>query len=293
MKFQKPTLEDKEKLKPYFEHVDEMSCELTFASMVLWAEHYGIEYTILNNMLVPYSTIRHTYGYPLGEGDLKETLTLLIEENKKEGKPFQLHGITEKRFAALEEMFPDQFSIEYNRDEADYIYLSEKLATLAGKKMHGKRNHINRFKEAYTDWSYERITKESIPECIKMAQDWRKENECDQDPEKSAELCVALNFLRHFDELGVVGGLIRAEGRVIAFTIGEPVREDTFVVHIEKAYAEIQGAYPMINQQFAADYGIHYQYMNREEDTGSEGLRKAKLSYRPEILLEKGVARLK
>ena len=90
------------------------------------------------------------------------------------------------------------------------------------------------------------------------------------------------------EELELIGGILRVEGEVVAFTIGEPISDDTFVVHIEKAYAEIQGAYPMINQQFVEHECLKYKYVNREEDTGAEGLRKAKLSYQPVFLVEKG-----
>ena len=106
-------------------------------------------------------------------------------------------------------------------------------------------------------------------------------------------MCVALNALRLLEELGLSGGLLRVEGEVVAFTIGEPLNQDTFVVHIEKAFAEIQGAYPMINQQFVEHEAQNYLYVNREEDTGSEGLRKAKLSYRPAFLVQKGLVREK
>ena len=121
-----------------------------------------------------------------------------------------------------------------------------------------------------------------------MALKWRNENGCEDNPEKNAEMCVTLNSLRLYKELELTGGLLRLDGEVVAFTIGEAICEDTFVVHIEKAYAEVQGAYPMINQQFVEHTCMNYKYVNREEDTGAEGLRKAKLSYRPAFLEEKG-----
>ena len=124
-----------------------------------------------------------------------------------------------------------------------------------------------------------------------MALKWRKQNGCDDDEEKNAEMCVTLNSLRLLEELELTGGVLRVNGEVIAFTIGEPVSDDTFVVHIEKAYADIQGAYPMINQQFVQHECMNYKYINREEDTGAEGLRKAKLSYRPAFLVEKGIVK--
>ena len=137
-------------------------------------------------------------------------------------------------------------------------------------------------------WSYEKLSKENIEDCFQMALKWRNENGCEDDPEKRGEICVTLNSLRLFEELKLTGGVLRIDGDVVAFTLGEPVCSDTFVVHIEKAFAEVQGAYPMINQQFVEHECMAYQYINREEDTGAEGLRKAKLSYRPVFMVEKG-----
>ena len=160
---------------------------------------------------------------------------------------------------------------------------------MSGKKLHGKRNHINKFKANYEGrWVYESMTKDNLEDCFQMALRWRNENGCEEDPEKRGEICVTLNALRLFEELELKGGVLRVDGEVVAFTLGEPVCSDTFVVHIEKAYADIQGAYPMINQQFVEHECQNYQYVNREEDTGAEGLRKAKLSYRPVFLVEKG-----
>ena len=126
-----------------------------------------------------------------------------------------------------------------------------------------------------------------------MALRWREFNGCEADAEKNKEMCVALNSLRLFHELELKGGVLRAGGDIVAFTLGEPVCEDTFVVHIEKAYADIRGAYPMINQQFLEHEVSGYTYVNREDDTGEEGLRKAKLSYHPIFMAEKGMVRVK
>lgn len=184
-----------------------------------------------------------------------------------------------------------KFAIEYNRDLADYVYETEKLASLAGKKLHAKRNHINKFKNLYPDWSYETLTDDNVEDCFQMALKWRNKNGCEDDPEKNAEMCVTLNSLRLYKELGLRGGVLKAGGQIVAFTVGEPVSDDTFVVHIEKAFAEVDGAYPMINQQFVQHECMEYEYVNREEDTGAEGLRRAKLSYRPVFLEEKGIVK--
>lgn len=220
---------------------------------------------------------------------MKRALEYLMRYTEEQKAPFILYNVTEENFAQMEAWYPGQFQIEYLRDEADYVYETEKLATLAGKKLHGKRNHINKFKSLYPDWSYEPITGKNAEECFQMALEWRNENGCEEDLEKNAEMCVTLNFLRLFQELRMKGGLIRVEGKVVAFCVGEPVCEDTFVVHVEKAFAEVEGAYPMINQQFVQHECMEYQYVNREEDTGAEGLRKSKLSYHPAFLVEKGI----
>ena len=176
-------------------------------------------------------------------------------------------------------------------DYADYVYETEKLATLAGKKLHGKRNHINKFKTLYPDWTYESLSDDNVEDCFQMALEWRNQNGCEDDPEKNAEMCVTLNSLRLYKELGLKGGVLKAGGRIVAFTVGEPLCDDTFVVHIEKAFPDVDGAYPMINQQFVQHECMDYKYVNREEDTGAEGLRKAKLSYKPAFLEEKGVVK--
>ena len=126
-------------------------------------------------------------------------------------------------------------------------------------------------------------------ECFQLALKWRNENGCEDDEEKNCEMCVTLNSLRLFRELHLRGGVLRVHGEIVAFTVGEPVSEDTFVVHIEKAFAEVPGAYTMINQQFVEHECKGYRYVNREDDAGEEGLRKAKLSYKPAMLLEKGI----
>ena len=122
-----------------------------------------------------------------------------------------------------------------------------------------------------------------------MAEEWGTQNLVEQDEEKDAEFEITLRALRERERLHLRGGLIRANGKVVAFSLGEPCNRETYVVHIEKAFADVPGAYPMINQQFVEHIAEGYRYINREDDIGSEGLRKAKLSYFPDILLEKGL----
>lgn len=295
IQFKRPELSDRELIHSYFINYPSRSCEKTFANSYLWARFYGVEFGIVENTLVFKSEIQGlSFTYPIGETeDVKRAIDFLKRCTGKKGVPFVLYHVTENQFAQLEEWYPGRFEIEYNRDVADYVYESEKLATLAGKKLHAKRNHINKFKATFEDWRYEKLTTDNIEDCFQMALKWCEQNGCREDDEKNSEICVTMNSLRLLEELELTGGILRVNGEVIAFTIGEPISEDTFVVHIEKAYADIQGAYPMINQQFVEHECMEYKYINREEDTGAEGLRKAKLSYRPAFLVEKGIVKEK
>lgn len=289
--FKRPELEDKEIISSYFIRFPSRSCERTFANVYLWSRHYHVRYAIIEDALVFMDDeFELAYAYPAGTPDaIRRALERLMDYSRERGKPFKLYNVTEENFAQLESFYPGRFVVEYDRDGADYVYEREKLATLAGKKLHGKRNHINKFKTLYEDWNYESLSDENVEECFQMALKWRNQNGCEEDEEKNAEMCVTLNSLRLYKELGMVGGMIRVNGEIVAFCIGEPNCEDTFVVHVEKAFADVEGAYPMINQQFVQHECMDYMYVNREEDTGAEGLRKAKLSYRPAFLVEKGI----
>ncbi len=293
--FKKIGLEDREQIDQYLKKKTYRSCELVFPNIYLWSRKYPTDFAVVEDALVfrGYSDEGEpSITFPAGEPkQAHKAMDAMVEWFRAQGKELRMHLVQEQEFALLKEWYPGRLQIAYNRDAADYVYETEKLTTLAGKKLHGKRNHINKFKEGNPDWVYEPIGEANVEECFQMALKWREETGCEEDEEKRAEICVTLNALRLFRELNLKGGLLRTApgGEVIAFTIGEPLNADTFVVHIEKAFAEIQGAYPMINQQFVTHEAQDFQYVNREEDTGAEGLRKAKLSYHPAFLVEKGV----
>lgn len=286
------TKQDRELITAYYEKEQPMACELTFGNNILWSPFFGTKFAIIEDMLVFLSSDEKSISFPQGKEHVEAALEKLFAYFQERKLPFRMTGVTQKQFEQLEELFPGQFEIAYDRDAADYIYEAEKLRTLSGSKLHGKRNHINKFKETYPDWSYEPITEENKAECFAMAEEWWKING-EEDRFKKAEFEVTKRALTELEQLGFVGGLLRADGKVVAFSIGEKASEETFVVHIEKAYGDIQGAYPMINQQFVLHEMGQYTYVNREEDAGVEGLRKAKLSYRPVFLLEKGIVTIK
>jgi len=289
--FKRPELEDKELISSYFAKAPGRSCERTFVNVYLWSRHYKVKFAVIEDALVFRDEgDGFAFSYPAGKDEaVKKALEALMEYCRERKCPFRLYNVTEEHFAQLCGWFPDRFQIRYDRDAADYVYETEKLATLAGKKLHGKRNHINKFKALYPDWSYESLNDDNVEECFQMALKWRNQNGCDDDAEKNAEMCVTLNSLRLYKELGLRGGVLKIGEKIAAFSVGEPLCSDTFVVHIEKAFPDIEGAYPMINQQFVLHECMDYTYVNREEDTGAEGLRKAKLSYRAVFMVEKGI----
>lgn len=290
IQFKRPELEDQEIIHSYFEKSPSRSCERTFANVYLWSRHYKVEYAIIEGALVfKDNSEKALFAYPAGDDDsVHKAIEWLNQYSDTKNVPLMFYNVTEENFAQLECWYPGVYKIQYDPDQADYVYDSEKLMTLAGKKLHGKRNHINKFKSLHEDWSYEQLNDDNVEECFQMALKWRTQNGCDEDMEKNAEMCVTLNSLRLYKELGLIGGVLRAEGNIVAFTIGEPMCEDTFVVHIEKAFADVDGAYPMINQQFVQHECADYAYINREDDAGSAGLRKAKLSYQPAFMVQKG-----
>ncbi len=293
IEFKKPELKDQELIREYLWKKKTRSCEFTFSNMYLWTRSYKVQFAIVADCLVfryPGKENGYLFTCPHGKTEnLKEALDLLEVWCAEHQTEFVMALVTPEQFEEIEAVYPGRFRIEYDRDAADYVYETEKLISLSGKKYHGKKNHINKFQKLYPDWSYEPITEANVEDCFQMGLDWRSENGCEEDPDKNAEMCVCMNFLRLFQELHLKGGLLRVQGKVVAFTVAEPVCDDTIVIHIEKAYADVEGAYTMINQQFLLHEAAGYPYVNREDDAGEPGLRQAKLSYHPAFMVEKGI----
>ena len=278
-----------------------MGTEYCFTSLYIWDKIYNSKILHYKDFLLLRSVSKEmaTYLYPAGRGDLKESIEMMIEDSKSIERRFLITSIPAEGKTKLEELFPERFEFISARNSFDYIYDRESLATLSGKRYQSKRNHIARFKEL-PDWEYERISVDDpnrltgqIDECIEMNQEWCKINKCYDNNSLHNETCAATKALKNFAELKLLGGILRSGGKVVAFTIGEPLNSDTFIVHIEKAFSDIKGAYPFINQQFILHETEGYKYINREDDAGDEGLRKAKLSYHPVLMVEKYIAKEK
>lgn len=283
-------LSDRELIESYYAKVPARNCEFTFANNYLWKPFYPIFFGIVEgNLVFESGEAGMSVCFPQGDADIKKTVDALTEWFEQVGRPFKMHLVSPEQFARLEEIYPGRFRIEYDRDFADYVYEREKLEALSGKSLHGKKNHCNKFKKLYPDWRYEAITPANTEECKAMAREWWERNNSGEGGEKEEEIAVTMSALDNMETLGLRGGVLYAGGKAVAFAVGEPCGTDMFVVHFEKAFADVEGAYSMINQQFVEHEMKGYTYVNREDDAGSEGLRRAKLSYHPVFLMEKGL----
>lgn len=271
------------------------NCDLAFANLCSWRFLYNTQYAELDGFLLLkfWAEGQLVYMMPIGEGDLHKALQALMDDARREGHPFCLLGICTDMCEEVEPFMPGCFQFTADRDYADYLYLRTDLATLAGKKLQAKRNHVNKFRRTYPDYIYTPITPDRIQECMDLEAEWCIANRCDKQEGTGNERRALVYALHHFEELGLSGGILHVEGKIAAFTFGSPINYDTFGVHVEKADTRIEGAYAMINYEFANHVPSQYTYLNREEDLGIEGLRKAKLSYQPVRILEKHIACLK
>ncbi len=285
--FHTPTLEDKLWVDRVLASYKCMNCAFTFAQMFLWSLHYGTKICQYKDCLLGRGGTDHPrYYYPNGDYDIKEIIDVLSQDAAQRGERLVLILAEDWQARELEEAFPNRFVRSSDRDDCDYIYSASDLINLPGRRYHGKRNHIARFTREHPDWSYETINESNTDECIRACHIWHDAQES-PDSSLAHERIILEKALAMRETLGLSGGLIRCDGQVAAFTLGERLNSNTFVVHFEKALPGYEGAYPVINNQFASRELGEYEYINREEDLGIEGLRKAKLSYHPAILLEK------
>ena len=297
--FHAPAAADKEWIDPILAMEPVRACEYNFTTIYLWGGPFHKRIARCGDRLVMrlFQGSEVCYLYPVGSGPLLPVLDEMSADARRHGAPLRMICVPQTLRDRLEQAAPGRFTFEADRKAFDYIYSVDKLADLAGKKLHGKRNHIHRFDENYPDWMFEPLTDSNIPECLAMDAAWfaRRDQEVDADArsELGYENDAVRDALEHFDALGLEGGLIRADGQVVAFALGDRLGADCYDVHFEKAFGDIQGAYTVINREFARYIRANHpevRWINREDDVDQEGLRKAKLSYYPDILLEKFTA---
>ena len=269
---------------------DSKSSSESFGNVFLWSDACPRYIAPVGDRLcIEYRCSKGSfYAYPLGRGELVPAIDALRKRADAQGTTLSLRCVTEGQRLALEAAFPGRFRFTEDRDNFDYIYSVESFATLAGKKFHGKRNYCNRFESA-NEWRYEPLSPANFPACRELLRLWNAEKNGG-----SAEESEAIErMFRFWDSLDMLGGVLFANENPVAFTAGELLSRDTVDVHFEKALDGIPGAYPMIAREFARQIQAEQpmiRYLNREEDMGIPGLRKAKEDWYPVCMIEKYTA---
>ena len=293
LNFRPICLEDRAWIEPVMQAAAGHGSEFSFVNLYLWGDQRVASVDGTPVFLSNFSGSL-TYPWPVGCRDLPGTLELLRQDARERGIPLRLFGLLPEERDRLEALCPGRFRFHSVRDSADYVYETEQLAQLHGKKLQAKRNHCNRFEAAYPDYRVLPLTADQLPRCRAFTDEWYRLHFLENDPADYAleQRAIGLAF-DHFDALGMTGLVLEVEGEVVAFAMGNPIRPDMFDVNFEKARADMNGPYPMINREFArriAQEQPQYRFLNREDDMGLAGLRRAKESYIPDLLLEKLLA---
>lgn len=290
--FKPLTISQKEEYEKILEGCPERGCEYNFSNLIIWGRQ---KIAFHEGNLAFFSQFNRKSVYPFPQGkDLKPTLDAIIHDAKMRGIPCRLTSLNQDECALLEKLYPGMFRYHFDRDGFDYVYSIDDLATLAGRKYQRKRNHFNRFRQAHPDYRVEPITDENTPQVSALLDTWYAQRlAADPHADFHMERCALKKALQYRKELGMEGLVLIDGDKLLAMTLGSPLSKQTFDVQFEKALEEADGAYPAINCEFARYLKEKYpslQWLNREEDMGLEGLRKAKLSYNPDHFVEKNWA---
>jgi uncharacterized protein len=294
-----PSPDDAEKLYMAACSANLIGCTDSYANIILYRRKYRTQVCYCGgNVLRKYGTLEATekdiastrtlYGFPIGTGDMKTAIEFLNKDAAANGMPPAFPLLTDRQKLYLETKMPNKYTFTERRDDSDYVYLTKSLAELPGGKYHKKKNHVSQFLRKHPDVFYKPLTSENTDDALEIEKTWFAATEGAGNYDKEAEYDIICEALSLLEPLNLTGGVLYADNRPIAMTIGSAITEKVADVHFEKAVPEYDkdGAYAVINQEFAKTM-IKYEYLNREEDMGIEGLRKAKLSYHPELLLAK------
>ena len=288
-------IDAKDKLQPYFDMVDYEACEYCFATLYMWQHLYKTGYYIGDGFAVLIGEYEgDTFSIlPLCSKDkLPQVIDFVLNYFESIESKLYFRGITQEIVDDLKEYYPGRFEYIEERDLFDYVYDAESMRTLAGRKNQKKRNHINYFLKEYEGrFEYKLLDKNNFDECLDLVKQWadNKEENNEYDEGMDDELIGIKKIFNNYDVLkfNVKIGGIYIDGKLEAFTIGELLNPNMALIHIEKANPNIRGLYPFINQQFLVNEFSDVEFVNREEDLGIPGLRKAKLSYHPIRFVEK------
>jgi uncharacterized protein len=282
-------LEHKKVFDRVFAQDPPQTSELTFTNLYMWRLRYRPVWTTWHDclLIIMQPEGEQPFGLPpAGSGDKRQAADTLCRELEKIS--------SEPRLARIPEDFvrrhvdTARYTAREDPDNDDYVYLARELIHLPGRKFHTKKNHLNRFLKN-CPFEYRKLDAELVECFLRMQEDWCELKDCVDNTELYEEDRAVYEALTSVDELGFTGGAIVIDSQVEAFSLGELLNPDTAVIHIEKANPRISGLYAAINQRFCEDAWQNVTYVNREQDLGLEGLRKAKQSYQPHHMVKKFV----
>ena len=294
--FQLLKISQKEAYQTVLLSVPNRGCEYSFANLYLWGHQ---QVAFLHGCAAFFSHFfgRSVYPYPIGNGDRRAVLEEIIADSRQRGIPCRITSVLPQDREELEQWFPGQFLIRTDRDSFDYVYGINDLADLKGRKFQKKRNHFNRFRAEHPNYTTQPLTLDNVPLAQEMVEQWYARR-LEEDPHGNylLERIAMARAFRCYEKLDMEGLLLLDEGQVLGVTLGSRLSGDTFDIHFEKAREDVDGAYGAINCEFARHLRLEYPevaFLNREDDLGLEGLRKAKLSYNPTVMVEKSWAYLR
>ncbi len=290
--FQPITLDKKALIESYTKPWGAECSDLSFANMFIWGTDGKMQYAEKDNVLyikLDFKRVPMFFWAPIPKFgvkvDYRKAVCVAIDYMKKLGSEPTFRSVSKPFYEMLQNACPELY-IQPTDIAWDYIYEREKMETLKGKKLHAKRNHINKFLSLYPEFEYKKLDSSMLQDCIALYDQWQEEKE-EESTELNEERASVLLALKHMKELGLTGGAIFIDEKLVAFTLGERLQPHMQLVHIEKADALYEGIYPMINQQYVKNECMDVELINREEDMGLVGMRKAKRAYYPVKMLEK------
>ncbi len=286
-RFNELTLEDKPLFDQLFTRFPPAISEFTFTNLFIWRQVYRPKISRLKNFLCLLSDQgKNSFFFPpIGEGDVIECFQSLLQHLAGKGSLPKIARVPETLVTQID-WKASGMKAELDRSQCDYVYRVQDMIELKGRKYHRKRNHIKQFQEKYS-YQYTPLTPEWVPQCLQLQADWCDLRNCELNPGLHNESLATKEAFANFEKLGVKGGAILIKGKVEAFSLGETLNPETIVIHIEKANPVYDGLYPTIYQAFLKHEGPGYTYVNREQDLGEEGLKKAKESYFPHHMVNK------
>ena len=289
LEFKDISIQDKERYD-YYRNMDKTNAsEGSFITLFIWNGYYNLQVAENGEFFFIRFNIKNkvpAYLFPIGSGDVNNALSELKSYSEEKGEKLKFILTSEKNKDKAIELLGEGALFYSDRDCADYVYLVEKMISLSGKKLHAKRNHLNYFLENYK-YEYESVTtKEQIEECALKAYNMTSAKTKNKNPYEPGAMKA---YFENFKASEQKGGIIRIDGEIVAMSFGQALTDDTALIQIELANEEYRGAYQAINKLFCEKEWADFKYINREEDMGIEGMRKAKLAYRPEFLIEKYV----